>query len=185
MTGIIAALYSQDSWDYLTQALDEALQGDPTTAFLLADFYNGRENGSYVDNSSEAFRAYNCMDYPVEDDPAPKQRARRRSPRAHRRSLPYWNGPDSCSVWPYPPTGTRGEITAEGAGPILVVGTTNDPATPYEWSESLADQLEEGVLITRVGEGHTGYNKGNSCVDDAVEAFLIDDVVPEDGLRCE
>ena len=67
----------------------------------------------------------------------------------------------------------------------FVVGTTNDPATPYEWAVSLADQLEEGVLITRVGEGHTGYNKGNSCVDDAVEAFFIDDVVPEDGLRCE
>lgn len=88
-------------------------------------------------------------------------------------------------MWPYPPTGTREKITAEGAGPIVVVGTTNDPATPYEWSESLADQLSEGVLITRVGEGHTGYNKGNVCVDDAVEAFLLEDVVPEDGLRCE
>jgi len=185
MTGIIAALYSQDSWPYLTQALDEALQGDPTTAFVLADFYNGREGNAYLDNSSEAFRAYNCMDYPVEDDPAAEAAITQKIEEGAPTIAPYWNGPDSCEVWPYPPTGTRGEITAEGAGPILVIGTTNDPATPYEWSESLADQLEEGVLITRVGEGHTGYNKGNSCVDDAVEAFLLDDVVPEDGLRCE
>jgi pimeloyl-ACP methyl ester carboxylesterase len=185
MTGIIAALYSEDNWGILTQALEEALQGDPTTAFLLADFYNGRENGSYIDNSSEAFRAYNCMDYPVEDDPDAEAAIEKKIAEGAPTIAPYWNGPDSCSVWPYPPTGTRGEITAEGAGPIVVVGTTNDPATPYEWSESLAGQLEEGVLITRVGEGHTGYNKGNSCVDDAVEAFLIDDVVPEDGLRCE
>ena len=185
MTGIIAALYSEGSWDYLTQALDEALQGDPSTAFLLADFYNGREDGVYLDNSAEAFRAYNCMDYPVEDDPAAEAATEAKIAEGAPTIAPYWTGPDSCSVWPYPPTGTRGEITAEGAGPILVVGTTNDPATPYEWSESLADQLEEGVLITRVGEGHTGYNKGNSCVDDAVEAFLLDDVVPEDGLRCE
>lgn len=185
MTGIIAALYSEGSWDYLTQALDEALQGDPATAFLLADFYNGRENGVYLDNSAEAFRAYNCMDYPVEDDPAAEAATEAKIAEGAPTIAPYWTGPDSCSVWPYPPTGTRGEITAEGAGPILVIGTTNDPATPYEWSESLAAQLEEGVLITRVGEGHTGYNKGNSCVDDAVEAFLLDDVVPEDGLRCE
>ncbi|KJQ55348.1 alpha/beta hydrolase [Microbacterium sp. SA39] len=185
MTGIIAALYSQDNWSYLTQALEEALQGDPTTAFLLADFYNGREDGSYIDNSSEAFRAYNCMDYPVEDDPDAEAAIEKKIAEGAPTIAPYWTGPDSCEVWPYPPTGTRGEIAAEGAGPIVVVGTTNDPATPYEWSESLADQLQEGVLITRVGEGHTGYNKGNACVDEAVEAFLIDDVVPEDGLRCE
>lgn len=185
MTGIIAALYSQDSWSFLTQGLDEALQGDPTTMFLLADFYNGREGNAYIDNSTEAFRAYNCMDYPVEDDPAAEAAITAKIAQGAPTIAPYWSGPDSCEVWPYPPTGTRDEITAEGAGPILVVGTTNDPATPYEWSESLASQLEEGVLITRVGEGHTGYNKGNACVDDAVEAFLLDDVVPEDGLRCE
>jgi pimeloyl-ACP methyl ester carboxylesterase len=185
MTGIIAALYSQDSWTFLTQALDQALQGDPSTAFVLADFYNGREAGSYTDNSTEAFRAYNCMDYPVEDDPAAEAATTKKIEEGAPTIAPYWTGPDSCEVWLYPPTGTRGEITAEGAGPILVIGTTNDPATPYEWSEALADQLDEGVLITRVGEGHTGYNKGNGCVDNAVEAFFLDDVVPEDGLRCE
>ncbi|MBT2483216.1 MULTISPECIES: alpha/beta hydrolase [unclassified Microbacterium] len=185
MTGIIAALYSEDSWSYLTQALDEALQGDPTTAFVLADFYNGREGDTYIDNSSEAFRAYNCMDYPVEEDPDAEAATEAKIAEGAPTIAPYWSGPDPCEVWPYPPTGTRGEIAAEGAGPIVVVGTTNDPATPYEWSESLAGQLEEGVLITRVGEGHTGYNKGNACVDEAVEAFLLEDVVPEDGLRCE
>lgn len=185
MTGIIAALYSEDSWDYLTQGLDGALQGDPSTAFFLADFYNGREGGAYIDNSTEAFRAYNCMDYPLEDDQAAEDAATAKIEAGAPTIAPYWSGPDSCLVWPYPPTGTRGEIHAEGAGPILVIGTTNDPATPYEWSEALAEQLEEGVLVTRVGEGHTGYNKGNSCVDGAVEMYLLDDVVPEDGLRCE
>lgn len=185
MTAIIVTLYSQDSWSYLTQGLDQALQGDPTTAFVLADLYNGREAGAYIDNSTEAFRAYNCMDYPVENDPDAEAATIKKIEEGAPTIAPYWSGPDSCEVWPYPPTGTRGEITAEGAGPILVVGTTNDPATPYEWSEALAEQLDEGVLITRVGEGHTGYNKGNSCVDNAVDAFFLDDVVPEDGLRCE
>ncbi|MFT4259165.1 alpha/beta hydrolase [Microbacterium sp.] len=185
LTSIISALYSQDSWSYLTQALDEAMQGDPSTAFFLADFYNGRENGVYTDNSTEAFNAYNCMDYPIEDDPDTEAATRKKIAEGAPTVAPYWDGPDSCSVWPYPPTGTRGEIHASGADPILVVGTTNDPATPYEWSEALAAQLESGVLITRVGEGHTGYNKGNVCVDQAVDAYFVTGEIPEDGLRCE
>ncbi len=184
MTSIIAALYSEENWTVLSESLAGVAQGDPSTAFYLADFYNGREDGTYLDNSTEAFRAYNCMDYPVEDDPAAEEAIAAKIRRGAPTIAPYWDGPDACAVWPYPPTGTRGEIAAEGAGPILVIGTTNDPATPYEWSEALAGQLDEGVLITRVGEGHTGYNKGNVCVDEAVEAFLVDDVVPEDGLRC-
>lgn len=184
MTAIIVTLYSQDNWGVLSQGLDGVLQGDPYIAFYLADAYNAREDGIYLDNSSEAFRAYNCMDYPVEDDQAAEDAADAKIAEGAPTIAPYWSGPDSCAVWPYPPTGTRGEIHAEGAGPILVVGTTNDPATPYEWSVSLAEQLDEGVLITRVGEGHTGYNKGSICVDEAVEAFLLDDVVPDGDLDC-
>ncbi len=66
----------------------------------------------------------------------------------------------------------------------MVVGTTRDPATPYEWSVALADQLASGVLVSRDGDGHTGYNQGNECVDSAVEAYLVDGDVPDDGLEC-
>lgn len=184
MTGIIAALYSEESWEYLTLALDGALQGDPEVAFLLADFYNQREDGAYISNRSEAFRAYNCVDYPVDADEADVAAALERLGAEAPTVAPYWFGPDPCEVWPYPATGTREAITAEGAAPIVVVGTTNDPATPYEWSVSLADQLASGVLVTREGEGHTGYNKGSECVDDAVERYLLEGTVPEDGLVC-
>jgi pimeloyl-ACP methyl ester carboxylesterase len=185
MTAIVAALYSQDSWQYLTAALSDALQGNPDVAFQLADFYYAREGGTYTDNSTEAFRAYNCMDYP--GHPTPEEKAAADALLAEKAPTvaPYWSGPDPCDVWPYPATGVREKITADGAAPIVVVGTTNDPATPYEWSVALADQLSSGVLITRVGEGHTGYNKGNKCVDQAVEKYLLDGTVPQDGLRCE
>ena len=66
----------------------------------------------------------------------------------------------------------------------MVIGTTRDPATPYEEAVALAEQLESGVLVSRDGDGHTGYNKGNDCVDDAVEDYLIEGTVPEDGLEC-
>ncbi|MBN9170678.1 MAG: alpha/beta hydrolase, partial [Microbacterium sp.] len=98
---------------------------------------------------------------------------------------PYWSSDvNICDVWPVKATGVREKIAAEGAGPILVIGTTNDPATPYSWAVSLADQLSSGVLITRVGEGHTGFNKGNTCVDDAVNQYFTSGTVPKDGLRC-
>jgi pimeloyl-ACP methyl ester carboxylesterase len=185
MTAIVAALYSQESWSYLSLALDSALEGEADTAFLLADFYYNREGGVYLDNQTEAFRAYNCMDYPAVETEAEVEAAEALLAEKAPTVAPFWSGPDPCEVWPYPATGVREPIAAEGAAPIVVVGTTNDPATPYEWSVSLAEQLSSGVLVTRVGEGHTGYNKGNPCVDDAVETYLLEGTAPEDGLRCE
>jgi len=185
MTAIVSALYSPDSWSFLTMALTGVAQGSADIAFQLADFYYDRQDGVYTNNQTEAFRAYNCMDYPAgstdEELAAAMATLTEQAPTV----APYWFGPDPCSVWPYPPTGVREAITAEGAAPIVVVGTTNDPATPYEWSVSLADQLSSGVLVTRVGEGHTGYNKGNACVDSAIETYLLDGTPPQDGLRCE
>lgn len=180
LLAVIVTLYAQESWPALSGALTETLQGRPAQAFRLADFYNGREDGVYLDNSTEAFTAYNCVDYPVttpEEDAASNELIAREAPTV----APYWSGPDTCSVWPTPPTGTRAAITAEGAAPIVVVGTTGDPATPYQWAVSLAAQLASGVLVTHQGEGHTGYNKGDACVDAAVDAYLIDGTVPVDG----
>ena len=185
MTTIVSALYSQESWTYLTMALTEVLQGNAEIAFQLADFYYNRQDGAYLDNSTEAFRAYNCVDYPVDATEQQQADAQALLEAEAPTVAPYWVSPDPCQVWPYPPTGVRERITAEGAAPIVVVGTTNDPATPYEWSVSLAEQLASGVLVTRVGEGHTGYNKGNACVDSAVETYLLDGTPPQDGLRCE
>ena len=76
------------------------------------------------------------------------------------------------------------DIDGAGAAPILVIGTTRDPATPYEWAVSLADQLDSAVLLTRDGDGHTGYRAGNACIDSAVEDYLLDGTVPEDGTTC-
>jgi pimeloyl-ACP methyl ester carboxylesterase len=184
MTAIITPLYSESNWPALTAMLTDVLGGGADYAFYIADLYNEREDGKYLSNQTEAFRAYNCMDYPVDNVQADIDAAYALLDEKAPTIAPYWKGPDPCDQWPYPATGVREKITADGAAPIVVVGTTNDPATPYEWSVSLADQLSSGVLITRVGEGHTGYNKGNACVDDAVEAYLLGQSVPEDGLEC-
>ncbi len=185
-TAIVFTLYAEANWPYLTTAFTETLAGDPEFAFVLADAYYSRANGAYLDNSAEAFRAYNCMDYPrdvtAEQVADAEALLRERAPTA----APYWVSPElSCSTWPHPATGVREPLHAEGAPPILVIGTTNDPATPYEWSVALADQLESGILVTRVGEGHTGFNKGNACVDAVVVDYLVEGVVPAGDVRCE
>ncbi|GAA2008660.1 alpha/beta fold hydrolase [Microbacterium ulmi] len=185
LTAIVFAMYSPGNWTNLSAALSSALEGDPDIAFVLADAYNSRQDGVYLDNQTEAFRAYNCMDYPRGIDPAAEAAAAALIEREAPTFAPYWDGPDPCEVWPHPATGVRGPIVAAGAAPILVVGTTNDPATPYQWAVALAQQLESGILITRVGEGHTGFNKGNACVDAAVNAYLIDGTVPDGDVRCE
>lgn len=185
LTGVIAALYSEGNWRYLTDALNGALEGDPTMAFALGDMYNGRIGpGAYSDNSTEAFNAYNCMDYPddytQEELDASMAVVKEKAPTI----ADFWGGGDVCASWAFPPTGKREPIAAPGTKPIVVVGTTNDPATPYQWAVSLADQLEGGVLVTREGEGHTGYGMGSSCTDSAIEDYLIDGTVPENGLTC-
>jgi predicted alpha/beta hydrolase family esterase len=73
---------------------------------------------------------------------------------------------------------------ALGAPPILVIGTTNDPATPFAWAQSLAGQLSSGVLITHEGEGHTVYNQGVSCVDDTVDSYFLQGTVPSADPMC-
>jgi pimeloyl-ACP methyl ester carboxylesterase len=185
MTAIFLTLYSQDSWKYLTKALSDALAGKPDVAFILADTYYNRQDGEYLTNETEAFRAYNCMDYPHDETPEQKAASEKTLAEKAPTFAPYLTGPNPCEDWAYPATGKPHRITAEGAAPIVVVGTTNDPATPYKWAVSLADQLSSGVLVTRVGEGHTGYNKGNSCVDNAVDQYFLKGTVPQDGLRCE
>ena len=89
-----------------------------------------------------------------------------------------------CAFWPESAKGTAAPLSAPGAPPILVVGTTHDPATPYVWAQRLAQELGSGVLLTRDGDGHTAYASGNACIDRAVEKYLVDLVPPTNGTRC-
>jgi dienelactone hydrolase len=98
---------------------------------------------------------------------------------------PYMGyGDIGCATWPYKSTVQRASVTAAGAAPILVVGTTNDPATPYVWAQNLAKELQSGHLLTYKGEGHTAYNKSNSCVNNTVDKFLVSGTVPATDPMC-
>lgn len=186
LTAIIYPLYQQAAWPLLTTMFTSVMKNDATDAFRLADSYNGRQaDGSYLDNSSEAFSAINCVDYAYNDDPAAMRAQAAEIEAAAPVIGTYMSfGDIGCANWPYKFTGERKEIHAKGAAPILVVGTTNDPATPYAWAQSLSKQLDSGTLVTFQGEGHTAYNKGSACVNEAVDSYLVDGTVPEADPMC-
>ncbi|CAA9396340.1 MAG: Probable exported protease [uncultured Nocardioides sp.] len=183
--GIVAPLYNSDYWYALSAALTAGLEGNGAPLLQLSDLYTSREDGRYTDNSTEAIYAINCLDdptsIPVSEVPAQFAEFEEASPTFGR--VFAW-GLAGCGGLTVTSSEESLDIRAEGAAPILVLGTTRDPATPLRWAEALADQLESGVLVRRDGDGHTAYNMKNECVDYAVEDYLIEGVVPEDGTDC-
>lgn len=184
--GVAIGLYDEGYWPFLRQALKEAEAGKGESLLILADLYNDRgPGGHYTTNSTEALYAVNCLDRPEATDLATFRADAAAMAKVSPVFGPYivWaNAP--CADWPVPAEGEPGPIAAPGAAPILVVGTTRDPATPYESAEALADQLDSGHLLTYDGDGHTAYRRGNGCVDRAVDAYLLDGTLPKDGARC-
>ncbi|CAA9414402.1 MAG: Probable exported protease, partial [uncultured Quadrisphaera sp.] len=187
LLGVIAPLYDDDTWPLLDEALAAALDDDGSVLIQLADAYaDRREDGTYATNLLQAFTATTCLDQP-EVGPAEAEAARARLLEVAPvlgEALAGDGGSGPCEGWPVPPVRTPAPIAAEGAAPILVLGTTGDPATPYAWAQALADQLTSGRLLTREGEGHTAYRQGSACVDAAVDAYLLDGVLPGEGATC-
>lgn len=185
-TGLIMSLYSQDYWPYASDAFKDAFSGDGTGFMRLADLYNDRNpDGTYASNIMEANIAINCLDsrspWSEPEVAAQNKRVLAASPVFGR----YWqNGALLCSMWPYPQVKMPTNLTAPGSLPILVIGTTNDPATPYAQAQALAKLLRSGVLVTYNGEGHTAYTRSNSCVDTAVDRYFIHGRVPKTDPQC-
>ena len=161
--GVLGSMYQTQLWSSLNLALSKAMGdlGDPDGSLLLAAFVtplvllaSWEQNATAVKEASPTFSA----------------------------QLLY---PDAyCQGWGHESSRKREKITASGAAPILVVGTTGDPATPYAWSEALAEQLESGQLLTWKGNGHTAYGRSNDCVKKAVDTYLLNGTMPDKGLTC-
>ena len=185
-TAINAALYDEGSWKYLTQGFEGIQRGDPGVVQALADSYVERGPKGYTGNLFEAIYAINCLDKPVTSDPAAERREGERIAAADPlRAADNTEdlGDPVCSQWPVPVQGEVKRVTAAGAPPILVLGTTGDPATPYAWAQSVAGQLPGGVLLTLQGEGHTAYRTGNACINRRVDDYLVTGTVPAP-IRC-
>jgi pimeloyl-ACP methyl ester carboxylesterase len=185
--GVATALYSgkgSQGWGALSVALNHAARGDGAALLSLADSYTGRSRGGIYDNETAAFYAIGCLDGPAPPTLAAVEQLAARAARVS----PHFGASTvllglPCTYWPVPPVSRPGPIRAAGAPPIVVIGNTDDPATPYEQAQALAHELQSGHLLTYVGEGHTAYGR-DGCIDKAVDAYLITLAVPATGTRC-
>ena len=178
---------SMGDWDSLSEGLRDAFSGDGTT---LLDFYDTRlerqAGGRYRNNSHEAFFAVSCIDR-GERATADELRARAD---AWAQEAPTFGrylawSEAACIGWPEEPEGGPRQVTGSEAGPILVVGTRHDPATPLQWAQLLVDRMADAHLVIWESDGHTAFGNGSGCVDDAVGAYLLDGTLPaEDPLVC-
>ncbi|WP_416968375.1 alpha/beta hydrolase [Streptomyces sp. 4F14] len=188
ITGIVTPLYSESSWPSLTSALKEAEDGDGSGLLALADAYNERDASGRYNTATHSQRVISCLD----DKQRPTlDETRGILPEFEKISPVFgpflaWDSTGWCHDWPVPGQYETPEVSAPGAAPILLVGNTGDPATPYEGARRMADELGEkvGVLLTWKGEGHGAYGSGSDCVDSTVDAYLIDGTVPGDGKVC-
>ncbi len=187
IVGTILPLYSPNLWRHLTQALNEIKGGTGDTMLALADLYMGRDSQGHYNNSTDVRVAVNCVDEPALTDHAKVVEQDRRS----RDVAPFMSYGDftgnapmpTCAFWPVPPTSTPHKIKVNGLPPILVISTTNDPATPYQAGVDLARQLG-GTLVTFEGTQHTVVFQGNRCIDDIAARYLVDVTVPPPDTRC-
>ncbi len=183
LLAIASALYSKEAWPILAEALHAAeTGGDGALLQVLTDNYAGRNPDGTYDNSTEANTFINCADDP---DRPPVDEVRAQAERAADRSTyfaDFLRAGTGCLGTP-DPIDPLIVGPAAGAAPILVIGNTGDPATPYEWSVALADFLESAVLYTVDAEGHTAYTSID-CVESVVNDYLIDLAVPAEGSSC-
>ncbi|MFJ8592521.1 alpha/beta hydrolase [Streptomyces sp. NPDC093598] len=186
-TGVIAAMYDERSWEQLREALTTAMkENDGSGLLVLSDSYYERDADGAYSNLMFANAAVNCLDLPPSFD-TPDE-VRRALPRFEKASPVFGEGLAwaalNCAYWPVHATGEPHRIEAKGAAPIVVVGTTRDPATPYRWAQALAGQLSSARLLTYEGDGHTAYGRGSSCIDRTINAYLLRGTPPTDGKRC-
>jgi pimeloyl-ACP methyl ester carboxylesterase len=185
LVGVAMAMYLDQLWPTLVRGLNEAMQGDGTTLLTLSDLYYERDDPKAYTQTLAANAAIYCLDHPDTDTPA---QAKALADTLQKKYPPQGSamgwGVVGCSQWPIKPVLKPQRLTAPGAAPILVVGTTGDPATPYEWAKSLASQLSSGRLLTWQGSGHTAYGQGSSCVARVVESYLVAGVVPARDTTC-
>jgi pimeloyl-ACP methyl ester carboxylesterase len=186
--GVVVPLYSKSGWPVLTSALKEAERGDGSGLLALADSYNDRDASGRYGTGTHSQRVISCLD--DRQRPTPEE-AKKRLPEFEKLSPVFgrflgWDTAGWCHEWPVPGQFDTPEVSAPGAPPILVVGNTGDPATPYEGARRMADELGEGVgvVLTWKGEGHGAYRSGSDCVDSTVNAYVLDGSVPKDGKVC-
>lgn len=183
-SAVVSYLYFPPAdYDVLIPALDSAVtRSQPDELLALWDTRSNRDaQGHYSSNALEAFYAVTCTDRPytgTTDDVAALAKEWVADAPTFGPALAW--GLLACRDWPVAAGASEPvtQVRAEGSAPILVVGTTHDPATPYAWAEQVAGELANAGLLTWDAHQHTAYSRGSSCVDEQVDGYLLTGKLP-------
>jgi pimeloyl-ACP methyl ester carboxylesterase len=186
-TAILVGLYDdKDLWPFLRDALEFAFTGDGEYLMLLADLINNRDSdGKYLDNSLAALYAVNCVDFAKALTPNELPAEVERLSKESRFFGPLFGwGSSACLGWMNEELEVVAKLSANPNSPVLIVGTEFDPATPIQWAKSLAAQINNSVVVSWVGDGHTAYRRGSNCVDQLIDNYFINGALPTTGTIC-
>lgn len=186
---VFGGLYSEEYYQFVAEAMKKAVTTSNGTELLnLADLLNERRaDGTYEDNSFDAFNLVNNLDYIANGGLAEWKKHAETVKAANPLVGDQFGAPSATLAgWKITPKNTKRKVTGAGAAPILIVGTTHDPATPYQWSVDLAKQLKSARLITQEGWSHGAYGQNaNDCLRNAIDNYLIEGTLPEENLQCK
>jgi pimeloyl-ACP methyl ester carboxylesterase len=188
-TALISALYDrQYGWPELADALSDARKGDGTYLLALADLYDGRRDDGTYDNIDEVIGVILCDD---RDDPVPSFDAYQAEYDQEVTEYPLLGGLMGSTLLgcdrrlPRPPaTEQVGDLHVDNTPPVLIVGTTRDPATPFAGAQDLTTRLAGSRLLTFDSTEHTAYTK-NRCIDRAVDTYLLQGTLPAENTVCK
>jgi pimeloyl-ACP methyl ester carboxylesterase len=177
--GTASAMYDNATgWPKLRKAIAQAQNGYGDEFLKLADEYTGRQSdGSYPNNEFDSGAVIDCLDV----DELRTAAEIRSDAKSFSNKAPLFGpylayGGLTCKYF-----GQSQAVSispTKTIKPIVVIGTTGDPATPYEWAQGLNKLLTNSVLVSLTGEGHTGQGQGNACIDDQIDDFYLKGKVP-------
>lgn len=188
ITAVASALYDpHEGWPRLESALNKALsKSDGQLLIDLADEYSHRDaNGRYTDNQNDISQIISCLDFRDHrtlaqikaDEPVFAKTAPIFGPFLTYAGL-------TCNFWRAGPVAFPKPLSSLKSPPIVIIGVTADPATPYEWARSLHQTFPNSSLLTFNGDGHTGHNRGSSCIDSKVDTYFLTGVTPAKPVSC-
>ena len=188
ITALAASLYdNQEGWKSLKAGLDDAITNSkPNILFSIADDYNNRDTkGHFYNNQNDIGIAINCSDWQPEKSLTVLKNAALRYVKVSPTFGPYigYSGL-TCLYWPAKVKQPNLPFKNVKSPPFLIIGVTKDPATPYEWAVGLAQEFPSSTLLTYVGEGHTGQNRGDNCIDSKVDQYFLHGILPSAGAQC-
>ena len=175
--GIASALYDDvTGWPKLSTALIQALTGDGTSLLELSDEYSGRrKDGTYLSNENDIAPIISCLDWPHSARTFPVSKTLQKFTITAPIFGPYLASNETVCGYLFSRQFKRmKKLDLTGTSPLMIIGTTRDPATPYEWAIALSKSFPNSFLVTLEADGHTGQGRSNPCIDGAVKAYLID-----------